>query len=82
MLQAGSMLCLHFERGELNSCRDLRSDTHEANKVFFLAMLDQGILMPVGRMVLLSVAHKDGDAARLIGAIKEGLRFLQDRDLI
>ena len=82
LMHAGSMLCLHFARGAINSSRDLPAGTDEANKAFFLTMLDKGILMPAGRLVFLSDAHQRDELDNLISAVTESLTLLQGRGLI
>ncbi|MBM3533516.1 MAG: aspartate aminotransferase family protein [Alphaproteobacteria bacterium] len=67
----GSMLCVHFARGEIKSSRDAKKGNKDLGELFFLDLLTRGIYIARRGMMALSLPLTDADGDALVAAVEE-----------
>ncbi len=82
LMNAGSMICIHFQRGPLASSRDFQPTKKSSTDAFYYQLLARGVLVPGNRLVFLSSAHESGHVDTIIEAIKSSLLVLRQEGLI
>lgn len=66
MKNVGSMFHMFFQRGPVESARDIRADHVAAEKAFYLHALNRGVLVPGTQRAFLCDAHTTSDVDTLI----------------
>lgn len=72
-MNAGSMMCVHFQSGDIKSSRDFRQANKDAVDAFFFQMLARGVVMPANRLIFISSAHEPSHIDLIIEAVKGSL---------
>jgi glutamate-1-semialdehyde 2,1-aminomutase len=67
----GSMMNVHFLKGEVRSIFDSRKGSKELTELFFLDMLERGIYLARRGMMALSLPLTEADAEALVAAVDE-----------
>ena len=71
LLQAGSIFYLHFQREPIETSRDVANTNREAEREFYLHLLNHGVTVPGIHLFFLSHAHSDEDVERVIDAFAQ-----------
>jgi glutamate-1-semialdehyde 2,1-aminomutase len=72
----GSMLSVHFVKGEVKSSRDAKKGNKDLVELFFLDLLARGIYIARRGMMALSLPLTEADGDALVAAVEE---FVQSR---
>jgi len=67
----GSMMSVHFRRGEIRSIFDAREGSKDLVELFFLDMLERGIYLARRGMMALSLPLTQADGDALVAAVDE-----------
>jgi len=81
MKNVGSMFHMFFQRGQLDSMRDVTNENVNAEKAFYLHALNRGVLVPGTQRAFLSAAHGDAEVDTLIRVFQESLGDVQAEGL-
>ena len=82
MMSAQSMFYLRFQRGVINSSRDVDSSLHDAEIQFYLHLLDRGVVVPGIHLGFISTAHTEEDVDEIVDAMKESLKDVRKMGMI
>ena len=77
LMNAGSMLHLHFQHGPIDSARDLKKDAPWVEREFYLHLLGHDVIIPGIHLAFLCAAHTDEDVDRIIDAFKQSFLDLR-----
>lgn len=77
LMNAGSMLHLHFQSGPIDSARDLKKDAPWVEREFYLHLLGHDVIIPGIHLAFLCAAHTDEDVDRIIEAFKQSFLDLR-----
>ena len=79
--QAGSMFSLFFNEGTVKDYASSAASDQEAFKVWFRAMLEQGVYLAPSQFetLFLSLAHTDEDIDRTIAAAEKAFRTVKEK---
>ncbi len=67
----GSMMSIHFLKGEVRSSRDAKKGNKDLGELFFLDLLARGIYIARRGMMALSLPITEADADQLVAAVEE-----------
>ena len=67
----GSMLSVHFAKGEIKSVKDAKKANKDLGELFFLDLLARGIYIARRGMMALSLPITEADADQLVAAVEE-----------
>jgi len=67
----GSMLSVHFAKGEIKSSRDAKKGNKDLGELFFLDLLARGIYIARRGMMALSLPLTESDGDALVAAVEE-----------
>ena len=82
MMSAQSMFYLRFQRGVINSSRDVDSSLHDAEIEFYLHLLDRGVVVPGIHLGFISTAHTDEDIDEIVEAMKESFKEVRKKGML
>jgi len=71
LLNAGSMLHLHFAQGPIETSRDLDGSLRKMEREFYLHLLYHGVVIPGLHVAFMSAAHTPEDVDFMIDAFKK-----------
>ncbi len=71
LLNAGSIFYLHFQRDPIETSRDMANPNREAEREFYLHLMNHGVIVPGIHLFFLSTAHSDEDVDKVIEAFKQ-----------
>ena len=79
--QAGSMFSIFFNEGKVKDYASSAASDQESFKVWFRAMLEQGIYLAPSQFetLFLSLAHTDEDIDRTIAAAEKAFRTVKEK---
>ena len=79
--QAGSMFSIFFNKGKVKDYASSAASDQEAFKVWFRAMLEQGVYLAPSQFetLFLSLAHTDEDIDRTIAAAEKAFRTVKEK---
>jgi glutamate-1-semialdehyde 2,1-aminomutase len=78
MMNAASMLHLLFEKGKIESARDITGQYAAAETQFYLHLLKHGVIVPGIHLAFLSAAHRPEDVDSVIDAFKQSFLDLRE----
>ncbi len=81
MKNVGSMFHMFFQRGPVESMRDVSSANVRAEKAFYLHALNRGVLVPGTQRAFLSAAHRSAEIDTLIDVFQQSLADVQAEGL-
>ena len=81
LMNAGSMLHLHFQSGPINSSRDLRKAEPWVEREFYVHLLGHDVIIPGIHLAFLCAAHGSEDVDRIIDAFKQSFLDLREDGL-
>jgi glutamate-1-semialdehyde 2,1-aminomutase len=81
MKHVGSMFHMFFQREPVQSMRDVRLGSRQAEKAFYLHALNRGVLVPGTQRAFLSAAHGEKEIDRLIDVFQSSLTDVRDEGL-
>ena len=67
----GSMMTVHFVKGEIKSSKDAKKGSKDLGELFFLDLLARGIYIARRGMMALSLPITEADADQLVAAVEE-----------
>jgi glutamate-1-semialdehyde 2,1-aminomutase len=67
----GSMICVHFVKGDIKSSKDAKKGSKELGELFFLDLLARGIYIARRGMMALSLPLTEADGDALVAAVEE-----------
>ena len=82
MMNARSMLHLHFGKEPIESARDIDPSFREAEREFYLHLLYHGVIVPGVHIGFVSTAHTPEDIDRIAEAAAQSFREIRERGLI
>ena len=82
MMSAQSLFYLRFQRGVINSSRDVDSSLHDAEIEFYLHLLDKGVIVPGIHLGFISAAHTDEDVDQIVDAMKESFKDVRKKGML
>ena len=82
MMSAQSLFYLRFQRGVINSSRDVDSSLHDAEIEFYLHLLDRGVIVPGIHLGFISTAHTDEDIDQIVDAMKESFKDVRKKGML
>jgi len=71
LLSAGSIFYLHFQREPIETSRDMANANRDAEREFYLHLINHGVIVPGIHLFFLSDAHSDEDVDSIIDAFKQ-----------
>ena len=71
LLNSGSIFYLHFQREPIETSRDVTNTNTEAEREFYLHLMNHGVIVPGIHLFFLSDAHSDEDVDEIIEAFKQ-----------
>jgi len=71
LLNTGSIFYLHFQRDKIATSRDVTNTNTEAEREFYLHLMNHGVTVPGIHLFFLSDAHSDEDVDEVIEAFKQ-----------
>jgi glutamate-1-semialdehyde 2,1-aminomutase len=71
LLNTGSIFYLHFQREPIATSRDVTNTNSEAEREFYLHLMNHGVTVPGIHLFFLSDAHSDEDVDEIIEAFKQ-----------
>ena len=81
LMNAGSMLHLHFQSGPIDSSRDLRKEAPWLEREFYTHLLGHDVIIPGIHLAFLCAAHSDDDVDRIIDAFQQSFLALREDGL-
>lgn len=82
MMNARSMLHLHFGEAPIESSRDIDTSYREAEIEFYLHLLYHGVIVPGVHIGFVSAAHTPEDVDRVVLAFEQSFRDVRERGLL
>ncbi len=82
MMSAQSMFYLRFQRGTINSSRDVDSSLHDAEIEFYLHLLERGVVVPGIHLGFISTAHTDEDIDEIVEAMKGSFKEVRKKGML
>ena len=82
LMHAGSMQCMHFKRGPIGTMRDAWPPNFEAEKAFYIILLERGVLIPGVHCYFVSAAHSPQVIDEVIEAMKASLSLCREDGLL
>ena len=82
MLGALSLFHLWFQREPINSYRDVTPPLQEAEDLFYLNLMNRGVIIPAVHMACISSAHTPDDIDQIITAMKESFLAVKEAGLL
>ncbi len=67
----GSMICVHFVKGDIKSVKDAKKANKDLGELFFLDLLARGIYIARRGMMALSLPLTEADGDTLVAAVEE-----------
>jgi glutamate-1-semialdehyde 2,1-aminomutase len=67
----GSMICVHFVKGDIKSVKDAKKANKDLGELFFLDLLARGIYIARRGMMALSLPLTEADCDTLVAAVEE-----------
>lgn len=77
MLHAHSMFYLRFQDTEIRNARDIDESRHELEKIYYMYLLKNGVVVPGVHISFLSAAHTADDVTTIIEAMKQSFREMR-----
>lgn len=71
LMNAGSIFYLHFQREPIETSRDVTRENPQAEREFYLHLLNHGVIVPGIHLFFLSAAHTAADVDQIIEAFKQ-----------
>ena len=82
MMNAHSMLHLHFGTQPLEGARDIDTSHAKAEAEFYLHLLYHGVIVPGVHIGFVSAAHSDEDIDQIVDAVAKSFRAIREQGLI
>ena len=82
LLNTGSIFYLHFQREPIATSRDVTNTNTEAEREFYLHLMNHGVTVPGIHLFFLSDAHADADVDEIIEAFKQSFLDLRTDGLM
>lgn len=71
LMNAGSIFYLHFQREPIETSRDVTRENPQAEREFYLHLLNHGVIVPGIHLFFLSAAHTAADVDAIIEAFMQ-----------
>ncbi|MFP6743565.1 MAG: aspartate aminotransferase family protein [Alphaproteobacteria bacterium] len=71
LLNTGSIFYLHFQREPIETSRDVTNTNTEAEREYYLHLMNHGVIVPGIHLFFLSDAHSDEDVDEIVEAFKQ-----------
>ena len=71
LMNAGSIFDLHVQREPIETSRDVTRENPQAEREFYLHLLNRGVIVPGIHLFFLSAAHTAVDVDQIIEAFKQ-----------
>jgi glutamate-1-semialdehyde 2,1-aminomutase len=81
LMNAGSILYMHFKRG-IETSRDLADENHDAEREFYVHLMARGVIVPGIHLFFLSTAHTLEDVDAVADAFCASLQDVREDGLI
>lgn len=82
MMGAFSMFHLRFQRGAINSARDIDGSLKGAEDAFYMHLLNHGVVVPGIHLAFISTAHSPEDIDQVIDAFEQSFLEVRERGLL
>lgn len=82
MMGAFSMFHLRFQRGAIDSARDIDESLKEAEDAFYMHLLTHGVVVPGIHLAFISTAHSPEEIDQVIDAFKQSFLEVRERGLL